>query len=148
MIAAARRRLLSIIELGGYGNFTPLYERAGYEVSTIVSMRKALAALKQSVAASAVPARAALAGACAAPDVIVAEFNFQSDFRDRTSSLESLLAVVQRHHPHARVIVFYDKEQAHQLARLQARHAIFAALTYPISQAELEDCLRRAAATG
>lgn len=130
MIAGARRRLLSIIELGGYGNFAPLYERAGYEVSTIVSMRKALAALKQAV-----------------PDVIVAEFNFQSDFRDRTSSLESLLAVVQRH-PHTRVIVFYDKEQAHQLARLQARHPIFAALPYPISEAELEDCLRRAAATG
>jgi DNA-binding NtrC family response regulator len=128
--AAARRRLLSIMELGGYPNFAPLYARAGYEVSTIVSMRKALAALKQSV-----------------PDVIVAEFNFQSDFRDRTSSLESLLAVVQRH-PQTRVIVFYEKEQAHQLARLQAQHPIFAALSYPIAEAELEDCLRRAAATG
>jgi DNA-binding NtrC family response regulator len=127
--AEARRRLLSIIELGGYPNFAPLYERAGYEVSTIVSMRKALAALKQSV-----------------PEVIVAEFNFQSDFRDRTSSLESLLAVVQRH-PQTRVIVFYEKEQAHQLARLQAQHPIFAALSYPILETELVDCLRRAATT-
>ena len=130
MTAVLRRRLLSIIELGGYPNFAPLYERAGYEFSTIVSMRKALAALKQSV-----------------PDVVVAEFNFQSDFRDRTSSLESLLAVLQRH-PRTRVIVFYDKEQAHQLARLQAQHSIFATLAYPIAEAELEDCLRRAAATG
>jgi DNA-binding NtrC family response regulator len=129
MSTGARRRLLSIIELGGYPNFTPLYERAGYEVSTIVSMRKALSALKQSV-----------------PDVVVAEFNFQSDFRDRTSSLESLLAVLQRH-PQTRVIVFYDKEQAHQLARLQALHPVFAALSYPVVEAELEDCLRRVAAT-
>ncbi len=121
------RTLLAIVELGGYPNFAPLYARAGYAVSTVVSMRKALAALKQSV-----------------PDVIVAEFNYQSDFRDRTSSLESLLAVVQRH-PHTRVIVFYDKEQAHQLARLQARHAVFAALSYPIGEAELAECLRRAA---
>lgn len=146
MIAGRRRRLLSIIELGGYGNFTPLYERAGYEVSTVVSMRKALAALKQSMAAAG-PAHAAPAPAGAVPDVVVAEFNFQSDFRDRTSSLESLFAVLQRH-PQTRVIVFYDKEQAHQLARLQARHPVFAALAYPISEAELEDCLRRAVATG
>lgn len=129
-MTAGARRLLAVVELGGYGNFTALYERAGYAVSTVVSMRKALAALKQSV-----------------PDVVVAEFNFQSDFRDRTSSLESLLALLQRH-PQTRVIVFYEKEQAHQLARLQARHAIFAALSYPVLEAELEDCLRRAAATG
>lgn len=129
MTEVSRRRLLSIMELGGYPDFAPLYERAGYQVSTIVSMRKALSALKQSV-----------------PDVVVAEFNFQSDFRDRTSSLESLLAVVQRH-PRTCVIVFYDKEQAHQLARLQAQHPIYAALSYPIAETELEECLRRAAAT-
>jgi DNA-binding NarL/FixJ family response regulator len=145
MTVTGRRRLLAIVELGGYPNFAPLYERAGYAVSTIVSMRKALAALKQWAAASAVPAHAALAHPCAAPDVIVAEFNFQSDFRDRTSSLESLLAVVQRH-PQTKVIVFYDKEQAHQLARLQAQHPVFAALAYPVIEAQLEDCLRRASA--
>ena len=52
------------------------------------------------------------------PAVIVAEFNFQSDFRDRTSSLESLLAVVQTL-PGTQVIVFYDAEQAHQYERLR-----------------------------
>ena len=81
--------LLSIIELGGYPNFTPLYKSLGYEVAVETRMRKALGFLKQHQ-----------------PDVIVAEFNFQSDFRDRTSSLESLLAVVQRM-PATRVIVFY-----------------------------------------
>ena len=75
----ASRTLLSITELGGYPNFTPLYENAGYAVTSVVSVRKALGLIKQSC-----------------PDVMVAEFNFQSDFRDRTSSLESLLAVVQR----------------------------------------------------
>src|SRR3989344_5280397 len=84
------RTLLSIIELGGYPSFTPLYENAGYVVTSVVSVRKALGVIKQSC-----------------PDVIVAEFNFQSDFRDRTSSLESLLAVVQRY-PQTRVIVFYE----------------------------------------
>ena len=81
-----------IIELGGYPNFTPLYQELGYEVVIATRMRKALAILKK-----------------CQPDVIVTEFNFQSDFRDRTSSLESLLAVVQRL-PATRVIVFYEKE--------------------------------------
>ena len=84
-----KKRLLSIIELGGYPNFTPLYESLGYEVVVATRLRKALGFLKKRQ-----------------PDVIVAEFNFQSDFRDRTSSLESLLAAVQRF-PDMRVIVFY-----------------------------------------
>jgi DNA-binding NtrC family response regulator len=118
--------LLSIIELGGYPNFTPLYERAGYRVETVISVRKALAALKT-----------------LRPAVIVAEFNFQSDFRDRTSSLESLLAAVQRS-PGTRVVVFYEPEHDHQLDRLRARFPIFAALPYPIDAGRLEDSLRGA----
>jgi DNA-binding NtrC family response regulator len=125
--AAPPQRLLSIFELGGYPNFTPLYERAGFEVETVVSVRKALGLLKQRP-----------------PDVIVAEFNFQSDFRDRTSSLESLLAVVQRL-PRTRVIVFYETEYRHQLERLASRFPIFAALPYPIEPQQLEESVRRAA---
>ena len=71
--------LLSIVEIGGYPNFSALYSDFGYEVTVVPSMRKAIGFLKKR-----------------RPAVIVAEFNFQSDFRDRTSSLESLLAVVQR----------------------------------------------------
>ncbi|HSH28532.1 MAG TPA: hypothetical protein VK971_01395, partial [Thiohalobacter sp.] len=79
------------------------------------------------------------------PRVIVAEFNFQSDFRDRTSSLESLLAVVQRL-PGTRVIVFYEHEYAHQLARLEARFSIFRTLAFPIDEAELESAVGAAMA--
>jgi len=75
------------------------------------------------------------------PDVIVAEFNFQSDFRDRTSSLESLLAVVQRS-PKTRVIVFYEKDHAHQLTRLTNQYPIHATLAYPIDAQLLEASLR------
>lgn len=116
--------LLSIIELGGYPNFTALYEAAGYEVVSTTSVRKALGLLKQLRA-----------------ETVVAEFNFQSDFRDRTSSLESLLAVVQRH-TGTRVIVFYDREYGHQLAKVQARFSIHAALTYPIEVKLLDGYLR------
>ena len=76
---AKNKSLLAITELGGYPDFSGLYTARGYQVETVSSMRKALRSLKQNQY-----------------DVIVAEFNFQSDFRDRTSSLETLMATVQR----------------------------------------------------
>lgn len=128
MTPASKRLLLSIIELGGYPDFKPLYHQAGYEVESVASVRKALGLLKKLT-----------------PDVIVAEFNFQSDFRDRTSSLESLLAAVQRT-PRTKIIVFYEKEHAHQLIRLTSQYPIHETLTFPIDTAKLEQSLRRAAA--
>ncbi|OGI44885.1 MAG: hypothetical protein A2150_03200 [Candidatus Muproteobacteria bacterium RBG_16_64_11] len=119
MPAAPRPTPLAVVELGGYPNFAPLYGRAGFQVVVERSMRKALAFLKQTT-----------------PAVIVAEFNLQSDFRDRTSSLESLLAVVQRQAA-VRVIVFYEPEHAHQLAKLRARIPEVEAMAYPIEPARL-----------
>jgi hypothetical protein len=72
--------------------------------------------------------------------VIVAEFNFQSDFRDRTSSLESLLAVVQRM-PQTRVIIFFEQEYAHQFERIRSRFPIHAALSFPIDTEQLQAVL-------
>lgn len=123
LIATRQKLLLSIIELGGYPNFTPLYETLGYEVEIATRMRKALGILKK-----------------CQPDVIVTEFNFQSDFRDRTSSLESLLAVVQRL-PATRVIVFYEKEFASQFDNLRARLPVHRALMFPVEASALRACL-------
>lgn len=75
------------------------------------------------------------------PEVIVTEFNFQSDFRDRTSSLETLMAVVQRL-PGTRVIVFYEQEYLHQFERVAQRFAVHAALPFPIDEARLEAALQ------
>ncbi|MCG6887588.1 MAG: hypothetical protein LJE74_10290 [Proteobacteria bacterium] len=75
------------------------------------------------------------------PRVIVAEFNYQSDFRDRTSSLETLMAVVQRM-PQIRVIVFYEQEYVHQFERLRSRFPLHAALPFPIDEALLEAALQ------
>lgn len=119
-----RGALLAIIEIGAYPNFTPLYEKAGYAVTIERAMRKALATARK-----------------LKPAVIVAEFNYQSDFRDRTSSLESLFSVVQTL-PATKVIVFYDAEQSHQFERLRNRFPIHAALTYPVDPARLEAALR------
>ncbi len=122
--------LLSIVELGGYPDFRPQYEAAGFRVVGVSSMRKALAALKQD-----------------SPAVVVAEFNFQSDFRDRSSSLESLLATLQSRHPQARVVVLYDREFQPQFEqRLQSRWTIHAAMPFPVEPEQMRACLQTLAA--
>lgn len=122
-VDASDKLLLSIIELGGYPNFTPLYRELGYDVVVETRMRKAIGFLKRRT-----------------PDVIVAEFNFQSDFRDRTSSLESLLAVVQRM-PGIRVIIFYEQEYRPQFEVLRARLPVHHALAFPVDEAGVRACL-------
>lgn len=120
----ALSELLAIVELGGYPDFTALYREAGYDVTVQSSMRRALSHLKRT-----------------GPAVIVAEFNFQSGFRDRLSNLESLMAAVQRH-PGTRVIVFYEQEVAHQLERLKDRFDFHAALPFPVDPERLSRALR------
>ena len=115
--------LLAVSEVGGYPNFSPVYEQLGFKVIVENSMRKVLKRLKKQT-----------------PDVIVAEFNYQSDFRDRTSSLESMMSVVQRH-PQIKVIIFYDKEHEAQLAKLEARFKIDAALSFPFSEEQLANAV-------
>ncbi len=115
--------LLSIVEIGGYPDFSRLYQRKGFTVSRVDSMRKAVKVLKKDQ-----------------PRVIVAEFNFQSDFRDRTSSLETLMAMVQRM-PDTRVIVFYEQDQLPQLQRLLQVFPVFVTLAFPIDESELEAAL-------
>lgn len=115
--------LLAITELGGYPNFSPLYQRLGFYVDSVSSMRKALRNLKQTKY-----------------KVIIAEFNFQSDFRDRTSSLETLMAVLQQVSD-VKLIVFYEKEYEHQFEKLRARFSFHAELSYPVDEFELEKSL-------
>ncbi len=120
---AEKKILLSIIELGGYPDFTPLYQRLGYEVIIESKMRKVLKLLKRKT-----------------PDVVVAEFNFQSDFRDRTSTLESLMSVIERM-PGTKTVIFYDKEYRPQLDRLQAHYRFSQIMPFPINQDELKTTL-------
>ena len=119
--------LLAVSEIGGYPNFTPMYEKLGYQVITETSMRKVLKLLKKKT-----------------PQVVVAEFNYQLDFRDRTSSLESMMSVIQRnslHSPETKVIIFYDKEHKDQLAKLEARYELSKTLSFPILEADLEQAI-------
>ena len=115
--------LLSVIELLGYPNLRPLYERLGYRVLTEFSVRKAISLMRKEK-----------------PAVIVADFYFQPDFRDRVSNLESLLATAQSHKD-VKVLVLYESAHEHVLDRVRARFRIDAALTLPVREAELESVL-------
>jgi len=114
------RKLLAITELGGYPDFTSLYNKLGFQVDAVDSMRKALRNLKKN-----------------SYSTVVAEFNFQSDFRDRTSSLETLMAVIQQL-TEVKVVIFYEKEYEHQFDKLRARFSFHAELAYPIDEMKLK----------
>lgn len=117
------RTLLSIVELGGYPDFSELYRQHGYAVETITTGRKAISRLRQG-----------------GFQVVVAEFNYQREFRDRTSSLESILATVQGA-AGVKVIVLYHPSELEQLERLRARFADFIALAQPVSREAMEAML-------
>ena len=116
--------LLSIIEIGGYPDFTPLYESAGYCVVKAESVRKAVKLIRQHK-----------------PEVMVAEFNFQSDFRDRTSSLETLLSSTQGV-AETSVIVFYEKEFEPHYQRFLQSFEVSASLIFPVEEQALQAVLR------
>ena len=118
--------LLAIIELGGYPDFSALYRDNGYEVISTDSVRKAVKLIRKH-----------------RPTVIVAEFNFQSDFRDRTSSLETVFSSLQGV-ADANVIVFYEKEYLHQYERLRSQFSVFASLPFPIDETGLDAALKAA----
>jgi AmiR/NasT family two-component response regulator len=119
------RELLALVELGGYPNFVPLYQRLDYRVEMVNSVRKAQAWLKSH-----------------RPQVVVAEFYADPQFRDRVSNLESLLATLQRYHVEARVVVFLDTSYLAHLEKVRTRYAVHAVLTYPIRESDLERALR------
>ena len=115
--------LLAITELGGYPDFTALYQKCGFQVVKTDSVRKAVKLIRQHK-----------------PSVMVAEFNFQSDFRDRTSSLETLLSSSQGI-VDSQMIVFYEKEYEPQYQRFLQSFTVSASLTFPIEEADLRQAL-------
>lgn len=121
--------LLAVIEVGGYPNFTPLYQSLGFTVECVPSVRKAQAWLKKNE-----------------PQVVMAEFNFDPEFRDRMSHLESLLASLQRYCTDTKVIVFIEEKHLPRLSKVLTRYSIFHSLVFPIKEAELERLLQPLAA--
>jgi DNA-binding NtrC family response regulator len=120
------RELLALVELGGYPNFVPLYERYGYQVEMVNSVRKAQAWLKRH-----------------RPKVVVAEFYADPQFRDRISNLESLLATLQRYDVEAKVIVLIDKKYLDNLEKVKQRYPVHTVLTFPVESSGMQAALEK-----
>jgi hypothetical protein len=117
-----KKRLLLIIEAGGYGNLLPLFEELGFEVAVETSARRAMNRLKTW-----------------RPDVLVADF-YKRYFHDRVSNLESLLALATRDDA-TRIVVIYDPFHAADMELLKQRQRIDAALPLPLSASALQAAL-------
>ncbi len=109
----AAKKLLALVEFLEHAKLSAEYKRWGFSVSTECQVRKAIASVRKSP-----------------PDVIVADFYFQSDFRDRLSNLESLLAAAQP--LPTKILVLYEPANQATLDRVRSRLRIDAALTMPI----------------
>ena len=116
--------LLMVNAFIGTAGYKKLYQELGYTVTAEWSERKAISLVRKSP-----------------PAVIVADFYHQSDFRDRLSNLESLLAAVQSA-PNTRVLVFYEAAHQGALDTVSARLRIDAALCLPVQEDSLRATLQ------
>ena len=116
--------LLMVNAFIGTAGYKTLYQALGYTVVAEWSERKAISLVRKTP-----------------PAVIVADFYHQSDFRDRLSNLESLLAAVQSA-PNTRILVFYDPAHQAVLDTVSARLRIDAAFTLPVQEAALRSTLQ------
>ena len=121
---SAPPRLLMVNAFIGTAGYKKLYQELGYSVVTEWSERKAISLVRKSP-----------------PAVIVADFYHQTDFRDRLSNLESLLAAVQSA-PGTRILVFYEAAHQSVLDKVSARLRIDAALVLPVAEDRLRATLQ------
>lgn len=116
--------LLMLNAFIGTAGYKKLYQEMGYNVVAEWSERKAISLVRKNP-----------------PAVVVADFYHQSDFRDRLSNLESVLAAVQGT-PATRVLVFYEAAHQAVLDTVRARLRIDAALCLPVQESQLRDTLQ------
>jgi hypothetical protein len=118
------KKLLAVIEFLNHSKLPALYQRLGFEVAVEWQERKAIPLLRK-----------------LKPDVLVADFYAQTDFRDRLSNLESLLATAQPMQE-TKILVFYEPKNQAALDKVRARLRIDAAMATPADEGEIEALLK------
>jgi hypothetical protein len=118
------RRLLFFVDEGGFDDFTPLFVSLGFDVDFEDSQRKAVKLAKKNTY-----------------QVLVAEFSYNPEFRDRVSNIESLLATLEGYSPEVKIIILYDEINQPQLNQLKQRYRMDAILTFPVDEKTIKDCI-------
>ena len=118
------KKLLVVTEFLAHAKLPKLYQQLGFDVTNEWQVRKAISLLRK-----------------IKPDVVVADFYHQADFRDRLSNLESLLAAAQ---PMAdiKILVLYEPENQAMLDKVRARMRIDKVLAMPVKEEELQSILK------
>ena len=112
--------ILFIIEQGGYAIHADTLTRAGFEVTTVTSMRKGLSLLKQFT-----------------PDLVFAEFNYGPRYGVLISNLEPLLSYLGTRDADIKVAVFTEPEHRPHLQILGRQFRIDGSLVYPFAGNDL-----------
>ncbi len=115
--------LLMVNAFIGTAGYKKLYQEMGFSVVTEWSERKAISLVRKNP-----------------PAVIVADFYHQTDFRDRLSNLESLLATALGA-PGTRILVFYEPAHQAALDKVRSRLRIDTALPMPVDEGILRSIL-------
>ncbi|TNF96008.1 MAG: hypothetical protein EP297_10985 [Gammaproteobacteria bacterium] len=97
-------KILFVIEFGGFSLPLEDFRKAGHEVEFAKNMRKAVSLLNKMQ-----------------PDLLAAEFNYTSQFRDRDSNLDTILTQIESRSPHTRVVAFVEEEQRPHFERFKSR---------------------------
>ena len=118
------KQLLFFVDEGGFDDFTPLFVSLGFDVDFEDSQRKAVKLAKKNTY-----------------QVLVAEFSYNPEFRDRVSNIESLLATLEGHSPEVKIIILYDEINQPQLNQLKQRYRMDATLTFPVDEKTIQDCI-------
>ena len=118
----------SIVETPIHPDFSALFRRLGWQQLTFASMRKAIAALRQTP-----------------PQTVIAEFlyGYGNNYAGvNISNLDVFLYSLQKYAPRARVVVLVDKRERQYVDKLNEIFPLHAVLVYPIDEACVETALR------
>ena len=116
------KQLLFFVDEGGFDDFTPLFVSLGFDVDFEDSQRRAVKLAKKKTY-----------------QIVVAEFNYNPEFRDRVSNIESLLATLEGHSPKVKIIILYDEINQPQLDQLKQRYRMDTTLTFPVDEKTIKD---------
>lgn len=120
----SERCVFSIIESPLHPNLSAFYQQTGIHELRFQSMRKALAALKNTI-----------------PDYIVAEFfyGYGNNYAGvNISNLDVLLFSLQKYAPEAKVIVMVDKKERQYVDKLNDILPLYEVLQFPFPLSRIE----------
>jgi ActR/RegA family two-component response regulator len=114
------KKLLFVNEFGLYPELVRALQSTGYAVTVEHMMRKAIKFMQKQN-----------------PEIVVAEFVYDSHFRDRVSNLESLLAQIEGKNTNTRTILIYEPCWQEYLDQVREVFTVDAVLQLPLEADDL-----------